>query len=403
MTFFAFLKEPLWLLKNHFLQILAYFLPLLSIASIISISFGYPWYIFVILFIIQFVINVLYYRKVTAIYNMASKKSKILKAYSKIIKEIEAENFLSPYLKEIHKKIFINQKPASKYIKSLSNIFEWFDVRNSMIHFLINNIFCWDFHCVLKIEKWKKEIGEFVLNWFEIIGEFEALSSGAVIMYNNPDWIFPKILENQLSYSATDLGHPLIPKKLRICNDFDIDQYKKSIIIPGPNMAGKSTFLRTVGVNMVLGSDGFGVCAHSMSFSPVRLITSMKTSDSLDKQMSLFYAELLRLKQILDGIKGRHPVFYIIDEMLKGTNALDRQKGAIALLNQLLRTPAVGIVATHDLKLTTLEKDHPKTVRNFHFDGNIEDDKLIFDYKLKSGICRSFNALILMKKMGIEV
>jgi DNA mismatch repair ATPase MutS len=182
------------------------------------------------------------------------------------------------------------------------------------------------------------------------------------------------------------------------------------LIITGPNMAGKSTFLRTLGVNGVLALSGAPVCASRFEISPLKLITSMQSADSLDKHLSLFYAELQRLKLILDNIagsgnekgKGKTPVFFLIDEMLKGTNAVDRQKGSIALLEQLIAENANGTVATHDLKLTHLEKAG-KGVRNYHFDGEIKEDKLIFDYKLRTGICKSANALILMKKVGINL
>jgi DNA mismatch repair ATPase MutS len=167
-------------------------------------------------------------------------------------------------------------------------------------------------------------------------------------------------------------------------------------------MAGKSTFLRTVGVNVVLALAGAPVCADVFEISPLKLFTSMETSDSLDKHLSLFYAELQRLKKILKGISKKEPLFFLIDEMLKGTNALDRQEGSIALIKQLLRKHSNGIVATHDLELTKLEAEEEKIV-NYHFDGYIEDDKLLFDYKLKKGICESFNALVLMKKIGIEL
>ena len=168
-------------------------------------------------------------------------------------------------------------------------------------------------------------------------------------------------------------------------------------------MSGKSTFLKTVGVNLILAMCGSAVCAGKFTVSPVKLYSSMKVSDSLDQHVSLFYAELKRLKNLLDGIQNQEPVFFIIDEMLKGTNVLDRQKGAIALLKQLVKQRANGIVATHDLELTKLSKEFRGNISNFHFDGYVKGDKLLFDYTLTKGICRSFNALILMKKMGIQI
>jgi DNA mismatch repair ATPase MutS len=287
-----------------------------------------------------------------------------------------------------------------------------------MLHPLLNNTVFWDLHCMYKIEKWRKETAAQVKDWFDVIGEFEALSGFACLKFNNPDWVMPEVSADDGSFrlEAIALGHPLIPREERVCNDilFGGAGMGSMAIITGPNMAGKSTFLRTVGVNIITALAGAPVCAAGFKISPVKLFTSMQTSDSLDKHLSLFYAELQRLKMVIDGIMGKEPVFFLIDEMLKGTNALDRQKGAIALLKQLMRSRANGVTATHDLQLTKLDNPdewekagdvfpHGIQVANYHFDGYIEDDRLLFDYKLKQGICDSFNALVLMKKMGIDL
>jgi DNA mismatch repair ATPase MutS len=239
--------------------------------------------------------------------------------------------------------------------------------------------------------------------WFKGLGVFETISSFAGIHFNFPTWSLPQIRESGLIISAKSLGHPLIPEQERICNDLVIDRKGKILIVTGPNMAGKSTFLKTAGVNLVLALAGAPVCAVDCSVSPVNLYTSMKVSDSLDKNLSLFYAELQRLKLLLEGIEKGQEVFFLMDEMLKGTNALDRQAGAMALLKQLVSNNATGIVATHDLGITKLESDYPFKVINFHFDGYVQDDKLMFDYKIKRGKCESFNALVLMRKIGIKI
>jgi len=256
---------------------------------------------------------------------------------------------------------------------------------------------------VYRIEKLKKAIGCEIPKWFDAIGNFEALSSFANTYYNNPDWTFPEICESEFKLNALSIGHPLIPKEERVYNSIKIVDKSNLVIVTGPNMAGKTTFLKTVGVNIVLALAGSPVCARSFVISPVRLYTSMKQCDSLDKKLSLFYAELLRLKMIYDAILDGEPVFFIIDEMLKGTNALDRQKGSIALINQLIENNSKGMIATHDMELTKLGKEHPWKIINYYFDGYIEGEKLIFDYKLKRGICKSSTALKLMRRMGIKV
>ena len=188
-----------------------------------------------------------------------------------------------------------------------------------------------------------------------------------------------------------------------IRNDILLKQKGNILIVTGPNMSGKTTFLKTLGVNIVLAMAGGPVCAKRFVLSPLKIYTSMKVTDSLDKKLSLFYAELQRLKMIMDAILRKEPVFFLIDEMLKGTNESDRHKGAMALIKQLVENDADGLLATHDLGLTKLEQDYAETISNYHFDGYIEEDKLLFDYELKTGICQSSNALELMKKVGIKV
>jgi DNA mismatch repair ATPase MutS len=230
----------------------------------------------------------------------------------------------------------------------------------------------------------------------------EALSGLANCAFNHPAWAFPLIRDDGFCFKATGLGHPLIPDSGRIVNDYMVAAAGSIDVLTGPNMAGKSTFLRTIGVNAVLAFAGGPVCARSLEISPFGLITSMKSSDSLDKHMSLFYAELLRLKLILDETREGRPSFFLIDEMLRGTNALDRHKGSLAMIRRLLKEGATGIVATHDLGLTALAREDPRIV-NHHFDSAIEDGTLVFDFKIKPGVCESFNALILMKKIGLDV
>ena len=190
---------------------------------------------------------------------------------------------------------------------------------------------------------------------------------------------------------------------MRVANDVEVGPTGTVLLVTGSNMSGKSTLLRAIGVNAVLAEAGAPVCAEICVISPAKLYTNLKVSDSLDKNLSLFYAELQRLKMVVDGVAKHERVFFLLDEMLKGTNALDRQAGALALLRQLCKSESNGFVATHDLELTKLEDEFPEKIKNYHFDGYVEEDKLFFDFKLKSGKCESFNALLLMRKMGIDV
>jgi hypothetical protein len=420
-SLYSLLKEPYVILGKKMWQIMMWGLPVLTVAAFGSMFLGVPLGVPLGFFLIQLAINKIFFKSVSHAYNATSKNHRILRAYSNIFEEIEKENFSSQKLIELKNRLSVKQSErqieASACIRKLSTLMEYFDARNGMLHFFITNIVLWDLHCVYRIEIWRREVGARVPDWFEVIGEYESLSGFAALLYNDSRWVIPEIVDQHFTLEGVSMGHPLIPLDERICNDVMMSRSKgkgNMMIVTGPNMAGKSTFLRTVGVNIVLALAGAPVCAERFIVSPVKLFSSLQTSDSLDRHLSLFYAELQRLKMILDGISSNEPVFFLIDEMLKGTNTLDRQKGAVALLKQLMKNRANGVVATHDLKLTRLEdpeewKNSGDTfpegihIDNFHFDGYVEDDKLLFDYKLKTGICESFNALVLMKKMGIEL
>ena len=219
--------------------------------------------------------------------------------------------------------------------------------------------------------------------------------------YNNSNYTFPEISDAEFYLSIKEGGHPLLYKDQRINNDFSVTDLKKITIVTGANMAGKSTFLRTIGVNMVLGMTGSPVCAEKFVFSPIEIFTSVRTNDSLHKNESYFYAELMRLKKITDTLKSGKKLFIILDEMLKGTNSKDKHIGSYALIEQLIKLNASGLAATHDIQLGKLAEKYPNNISNKRFEVEIINDELVFDYKLKDGISQNLNASFLMKKYGI--
>jgi DNA mismatch repair ATPase MutS len=204
-------------------------------------------------------------------------------------------------------------------------------------------------------------------------------------------------------FSAEEMGHPLIPAGRRISNDFSVEGHGKAIVITGSNMSGKSTFLRTCGINAVLAFAGAPVCASAFTVSHVRLHSSMRISDSLEENISSFYAELRRLRSIISAAENDPKVFLLLDEILRGTNSDDRYMGSVALIKQITGYGSVALVATHDLRLAGLENELPVAIENYHFDVKVSGEELFFDYKLTPGVCSSFNASLLMKKMGIRV
>jgi DNA mismatch repair ATPase MutS len=266
----------------------------------------------------------------------------------------------------------------------------------------LNLLFLWDLQQVLQLEQWKKAHTVDVGQWFEVLSEMESLVSLATLHFNHPAWCFPEIQDSKPAFTVTAIGHPLIPPAKMVTSSFSTIGKGQINIITGSNMAGKSTFLRSVGVNLVLGSMGAPVCAGTMRFTPLMVMSSMRIKDNLEENTSTFYAELKKLKEIILAVKHQQPVFILLDEILRGTNSNDRHIGSKALIRQLLNDEAIGLVATHDLELATLAADQPG-IHNYHFDVQVQGEELFFDYVLKDGICNSLNASLLMKKIGIEL
>lgn len=398
------IKEPVFILPKKRLILFFHIMPLITLGFIGLIMAGLPWPIIFFPLAAQTLINRRTGKNLIRIYLMATKNTKILRNYAQIISGIEKAHYSCEILRKISSSLHKDAKPASAHIRKLSSLVGYLELRrNPFFHPIFNTLFFWDLHWTYRLEKWKAKIAPHIPDWFDAIGRFEALASLANLSYNHPAWTIPEISSADFVFRAKNLGHLLIPDDQRVGNDIEMDGKGKIWVITGPNMSGKSTLLKTVGVNMVLALAGAPVCADKCVLSPIKLYTNLKVSDSLDKNLSLFYAELKRLKMVIDGVSEHGKVFFLLDEMLKGTNALDRQAGAIALLKQLAASETNGFVATHDLELTKLEEEFPEKLTNYHFEGYIEGDKLLFDFKLKRGKCESFNALILMRKMGIDV
>jgi DNA mismatch repair ATPase MutS len=229
----------------------------------------------------------------------------------------------------------------------------------------------------------------------------EVAVSMASLVHNEPEWCFPVVDDEYFHFAAEQIGHPLLPVTTRIPSDFSMEGIGKIALITGSNMAGKSTFLRSLGVNTVLALMGAPVCARQMSLSEVKLMSSMRVADNLAENTSTFYAELKKIQFIIESVNKKEKVFILLDEVLRGTNSADRHNGSKALVRQLLQNGAVTVMATHDTELAHSESMNP-SVSNYHFEGKIQDEELYFDYKIKPGISESLNATTLMKKIGIH-
>jgi DNA mismatch repair ATPase MutS len=370
---------------------------------ILSFIFSVPYIILAFLLGIHYLII----RKASAIVKSShadvTNNSKILETYAAFLNDIEKEQFHSRKLHKLKDQLKSENYFASMQIKKLSAIVNRFDLRyNVFVYFFLNTLFFWDIHQVFKLEKWKNANKD-IEQWFQCVGEFEALSSLANLYFNNPNWCFPKISEKYFFFEAADLGHPLINAKDRVCNNLAIDGSGKILLLSGSNMSGKSTFLRSVGVNIILAMAGSCVCAKDFIFSPVRILSSMRISDSLKDNTSSFFAELKKLEFIIKEAEKKGKVFLLLDEILRGTNSIDRHIGSTALIKQLISNEAVGILATHDLALTEMSREFPANIENYNFNIKINNEDLYFDYLLNKGVCTSLNASILMKKMGINI
>lgn len=392
------------LFSKSWIEYIFYVLPFLTIASILIYVIGRTLSLWIplILIIIQALINLVGLSKAVVVLGSLGSYKERVKSYQKILKIIEDEKFEDPYLLELQCSLSHNNKWASTQIKNLEKIVEANKVMSNDMLAIISNLFLfWHFHCVFALERWKDSSGKSIRQWLETIGMFEALGSIAVISQTNPDWIMPSFKDKKVFIDTDNMGHPLINNKQRVCNSIHIDQ--SICIITGSNMSGKTTFLRTIGINLVIAYAGGPVCAKKFDTSIMDIYTCMRISDDLSKGISTFYAELLRIKMIIEASKEKKPMIFLIDEMFSGTNSNDRITGAKNVVFNLSREWIAGLISTHDFELCNLEKDSNGKIRNYHFSERYKSNMIEFDYKLKNGQCTTTNAKYLMKMVGIEI
>ncbi len=382
------------------LKYMPYFFSLFSVLVILSYSLGWitgwalaGW------FLLGLGITGLFAKKINRLSEDLAKLQSVFQQYKKLCRILEDTVFQSQLLKVRQEGISKSGKKASQILGRFSQLLNAFDQRNNMlIGLLANGFLLRDIKVCFDIETWIRQEGGKVAGWFETIDYFDAYNSLGNFAFNHPDYTYPEIVAETEVLTVTDAAHPLIRPGKRVPNDFFIGN-EEFFIITGANMAGKSTFLRTISLQIVMSNTGLPVCATSSRHVPIKLITSMRTSDSLTDEESYFFSELKRLKFIVEEIaKDRY--FIILDEILKGTNSTDKAIGSRKFVEKLVNSNSTGIIATHDLSLCEVAASHP-CVKNYFFDAGIIDGELFFDYKLKPGICKNMNASFLLKKMGI--
>ena len=370
----------------------------LAILGIISANIAGGVFVSFVLF------STIFSKGITKLQTTYGEKLQILSTYADQILLTEQKEMHSHILQELKADLTSQNQTASQAVRQLSKLMNALDQRsNLLMSTILNGLIFWELRQVMRIEKWKEIHASDLPRWIETIGEIDAYCSLATFAYNHPDYIYPTIAAQSFHLQAEALGHPLMDRNQCVRNGIDIEKRPFFIIITGANMAGKSTYLRTVGVNYLLACIGAPVWAKQMKIYPARLVTSLRTSDSLANNESYFFAELKRLKLIIDKLEAGEELFIILDEILKGTNSMDKQKGSFALIKQFMHMNANGIIATHDLLLGTLIESFPQNIRNYCFEADITNNELTFSYQMRNGVAQNMNACFLMKKMGIAV
>jgi Ca2+/Na+ antiporter len=396
-------EEPFF--QKAIFGILVVLIPLITALLIVLLSLDHIGsQLFIMYLLIPLGISGAFSSRINKQHNKVSRTAKMLNKYADLIYSIEEIEFKSEYLQKLKKLVSDNNISAGKSINQLANVLGALDSRLNMIAwFVLNGLLLWDILQIRKLEKWKLKFKDLLPAWFWVIAEFDSLNSFAAFAYNNADSVsFPIVSQQQFVLNAENLGHPLIDIRKRVNNSVDIKE-NEFVIITGANMAGKSTYLRTIGTNLLLAMTGSPVCAKFFEFYPIQIFTSIHTVDSLKGGESYFFSELKRLKSIIDELKEGKELFIILDEILKGTNSKDKHAGSEALIKQFISLKTSGIVATHDVSLGVLQTFFPDHLKNRCFEVEIEGDQLKFDYKIHEGVSKNLNATVLMRKMGITV
>jgi DNA mismatch repair ATPase MutS len=321
-----------------------------------------------------------------------------------VLRRLETERFHSPMLAALRVGLDVEGDPPSRRLAHLRRLIEYLDSRDNVIVRTLEIFILWTPHLAVRVEAWRRHSGPAVRRWLTAVGEIEALGSLASHAFENPDDAVPEIVEGMAPFLEADgVAHPLLPRGRVVRNDARLGEPARVLVVSGSNMSGKSTMLRTLGVNCVLAQAGAPVRARRMRLAPLAVGASIRVSDSLQGGISRFYAEILRLRQILDLTAGPRPVMFLIDEVLHGTNSHDRRIGAQAVIKELVGRGAIGLMTTHDLALAEIVETLGERAANVHFEDHVEDGQIRFDYIMRPGVVRKSNAIELMRSVGLEI
>lgn len=362
-----------------------------------------PW-AWVIALVAQSVFALSYARRAVDAFQLIAARRGYAEAFQKMLVTVEEASFESERLKSLRERVHVESRAPSSYMARLDRWAGLAEFHTQFpIHFVVNLMTLWDLHVLLRLEGWNADVGKGLGDAFEALGELEALSSLSTLLHQDPAASLPTLHEERRPFAATALAHPLLSVETRVANDVEMPAEGSVLIITGSNMAGKSTLLRAVGLNIALAQAGGPVLAERFDLSPVRLRASMRIDDDLKRGASYFHAELTKLRSVVDDADAQPPIFFLLDELLRGTNARARHIGARAILKHLLDHGASGLTATHDIALSKLEGEQPERVCNVHFTDVMLDGEMVFDYRLQPGVVKTSNALRLLEMAGIEV
>jgi DNA mismatch repair ATPase MutS len=357
--------------------------------------------VFLLVFLAGQIFALALVRKTRTILSSLQSRARDLELLSALLAKLELEKFEAPKLREIQASIRSDNRLASQRIGQLERLLTLHENGANQYLVILALVLLWHTQVAMAVEAWRRENGPHILEWLHALGEFEALSSLASYAYEHTRSVYPELLESGAEFAATGLGHPLLPAIVCVPNDVTLGDEARLLVVSGSNMSGKSTLLRSIGLNVVLAWAGAPVRADSMRVGPLALGASLRTVDSLQEGRSRFYAEITRLRQIADLAKGNRPLLFLLDELLSGTNSHDRRIGAEGIVKALLDRGAIGLITTHDLALAQIGSSLGATARNVHFEDQLENGEIHFDYKMRPGIVERSNALELMRAVGL--
>lgn len=395
----AWLSTPSILHGKKSYRILLLVAPLVFLAALLGGIVTGKYALFIIVALAQWAIIGMHSKRVTVFQDYIGNKRFLLEKFAAHFKLLHEQKFAADALRQINAQSY----EAYQQLQVLASRSRALDLRlNFFANALLNTTVLYELQCVYRLEQWRDKNRDHLAAWLNAVQEADALSSLATFKFNHPRFVFPEIADNP-TLIADGLGHPLIPLDHSVTNSIQVDPQTKIWIVTGANMAGKSTFLRTLGVNTVLALTGSVVCATKMICPITGIYTGMRNTDSINDNQSYFFAELLRLQKIMQELRTGKRLIVLLDEILKGTNSIDKLAGSQELLHKLVSYQGFTVIATHDVALSEMEKDYPEKIKNYHFETFIKGDELSFDYKLKPGVSTGKNATFLMKKMGIIV